>query len=1545
MKKHICTLLFVLLLGFFGNAQSVIEANLQDIIDYRSDDMISINIILKSQIQPEVLRDMASRTNDNDVKKEIIIDKLKEHSSKEQAEVLSILNAERRNNNVSDINCHWLVNSINCMASRDVIYLLAEHPAVSMIGYNENIKAFGNIKTEKTESTRGVASHVSKVNAEKVWNMGYTGKGVVVAVLDTGTNFDHTDINSANLWDGGTEYPYHGYNVINPTFAPYDDHGHGSHCAGIVCGTGVSGAKTGIAPDATLMTVKVADGDGMTSLDYMITGIEFAIENGADVLSISIGWQKPDVSVSTSFREIFENTLELGVLSSIAAGNDGDEIVFYPVPKNINSPGNCPPAWLHPDQEVNAGGLSGIISVGAVQYNDNVANFSSQGPVTWTDSRWNDYPYSPEIGLIRPDICAPGEDIVSLSHLQNNGYLPLSGTSMAAPCVTGVIALMLEKNPDLTPSDLCRLIETTAVKLSDKKNNSTGSGRIDAFAAINGGKEIPYLNFASINPEVSMPGNNKELIINLINNGDVATIGNTNVTLSTDDSYVTIVNGNATLGSIEPGKTASGTFKINISANAPIGHVIDFKIEMTYNDGEEDLHFIDNCSLNVGSAPYIRYKSCSPEMLSSFEAIDFNVTMFNNGNVATTDNTVVTLSTMDQYLTVIDNEATYGPMSPNESKSGTFSVVASQITPDGHTFDMTLKTVLTNNYSKQNITYDFDDGTSNGWTNIDNDGDGYLWIESIGLLGEGCGYQSSRSCMFSQSYSNDKGGIILYPDNYFVSPMKILVEEGTELRFWARAHDRNYPSEHFGVAVSEKSNNKASDFTTIAEWTMTAKSGQASDNKSRQEKTREEGTWYLYSVNLEEYVGKEIWLAIRHFNCHDQFYLAVDNIEITNINLPISWEEHFTLKFHSIYPNIALDSYTPDILHNGDNNVDITVINNGTDDLTQTFNVMLSSDSQFVTIDNNNVEYPPMNIGDTQTKSFNINISPTAPNGQVVEFKLEASPDDNAETDITFNFNTDMNGWTIINSNNDQHTWYHSSDYDTHNIVPVPSHSGYGHIMSESYCNATYQALFPDDYIVSPMMIEVTENTKFSFWAASQDEAYCREHFGVAISTKSNDIASDFTTIDEWTLETKSGQRQETRNADGTRYGQWHQYNVNLSEYVGQKIWIAIRHFNSNEFCLSIDDIEISNFIKVYDWKSTFTMTVANDNIAPKNLKATAIDNSAIELVWEGIDNATTYNIYRNNEFLCNATACNYIDNEVTETIQYCYSVTCIIDGEESGHSNTACATTQNALPECSAPSNIFVDIENDTYGFKYLINLSWESIPNAMSYVLYANKNFIGVVQSPSFMTGSNADGTVIYNIATNCGEDGSSEMSEDIVIVLGNDDEICKAPNNLKATVEEYAAGFANAFKVTLTWNSVTEANSYNLYVNNNLFKENITSNSYVLGSDTEGSYTFKVTSNCDNGESDMSLSYTVKLEHIGINEYSGNIELYPNPVNSKLYIECQEAIEDVCIFNVTGVMVYHEYDLKDNEIDMSDFSEGLYIIKIKTNNYNIVKRFIKK
>ena len=660
MKKSIILLLLSFCFIGFNNAQNfcAIDPELQQLLEQKNDELIDVNIILKSQIDVDKLESRKLRFDDKESKRDAVLKEFKNFTEESQSDVLSILQAGTRSSSVRDIRSHWITNMINCKVSRDVVRQLAQHPGVAALSYNKREYMLFEEKAENATPLRGMTENVTKVNADKVWDSGYTGKGILVSVLDTGVNTDHVDLKD-HLWDGGEQYPNHGYNTLDHSNDVRDNDGHGTHCAGIICGDGTSGTQTGIAPDATLMCIKVLGDDGKGSVDAIISGIEFSVEHYADVLSLSLGASSPDMFTSSMYRSTFTNLLELDVIAAVAAGNDGHRTDEFPVPRNINAPGNCPPAWIHPDQQANAGGTSSIVCVGAVDYNDVPAYFTSEGPVTWVGSEWNDYPidmssdiepgwmyydnglfytgigglesfswgvmfppsklqqyengeltkvsmfdclahrgeieiyqdgnrpdeatlihsqyYSTdgsnvfvefelemplaidhtknlwvifktdeglhgpaavcglsenpngrwlgyesgygmtwfdmqdidlsytwmirafvtnfngeistlcndsenEFGLIRPDVCAPGVDIISCAHNSNDSFVSMSGTSMATPCVAGTIALMLEKNPDLTPAQICEALEMSAVKLTDKKDNKTGNGRIDAVA-------------------------------------------------------------------------------------------------------------------------------------------------------------------------------------------------------------------------------------------------------------------------------------------------------------------------------------------------------------------------------------------------------------------------------------------------------------------------------------------------------------------------------------------------------------------------------------------------------------------------------------------------------------------------------------------------------------------------------------------------------------------------------------------------------------------------------------------------------------------------------------------------------------------------------------------------------------------------------------------------------------------------------------------------------------------------------------------------------
>ena len=454
---------------------------------------VKINIVLKAQSNAIELSRMASAFPTKAERRLFVVNTLKRQAEESQADLLNYLNELEINGVVEEIRPLWIVNSVSCYAEESLMDeisrrddVLAVYQVVEFsLPEDENI----SIPAERGDG-REIAENILKVNADQVWELGYTGDDVLVALIDTGVRLDHADL-QGQFWDGGAEYPNHGYDFYQHDNDPSDTHGHGTHVAGTIVGSGASGTQTGVAPGAKIMVLKVFHGDdNLTEPTMWVEAMQFAVEHGADVMNMSLGQPLPDASVKLMMRQACDNTLAAGVVASVCAGNSRLIQMLAPVPYNIWSPGDCPPPHLHDDQLVNAGGTSCVICVGAVDFNDVIGNFSSEGPSTWSDvAQYNDYPYSSgsstNIGLIRPDVSAPGVNIKSLDFNTTNGYCLKSGTSMATPCVTGTIALMLSKDHELTPAQIDEILERTAIPLSAHKSNDFGSGRIDALAAVN----------------------------------------------------------------------------------------------------------------------------------------------------------------------------------------------------------------------------------------------------------------------------------------------------------------------------------------------------------------------------------------------------------------------------------------------------------------------------------------------------------------------------------------------------------------------------------------------------------------------------------------------------------------------------------------------------------------------------------------------------------------------------------------------------------------------------------------------------------------------------------------------------------------------------------------------------------------------------------------------------------------------------------------------------------------------------------------------------
>ncbi|MCB5230768.1 MAG: S8 family serine peptidase [Candidatus Cloacimonas sp.] len=468
-----------------------IEKGSADLNEYlqenlQQDALIPVIVVMKEQYDAQLLYDTVKNLSKEE-RRETTVSTLKQFSEQTQEDIKKELLKREKSKALDSLHFLWIYNSISMQANLEVIEELDKRDDIQTIIYNpkrnmilEDEVFYRNNLVSSIRVDEDISYNIPQIGADKVWEEGYFGQGVVVAVIDSGLNYNHTDIKN-NLWIS-PEYPNYGYSFAYNTNDPIDQDGHGTHCAGTVAGDGTSGIRTGIAPESKIMALQILDDKGRGDDVTLNRALQFAIENGADVLSISLGWYHKFEPNRIMLRNTMMNVLSAGIIASVAAGNAGF-LQEYAIPDNVAAPGSCPPPWLNPDQTEKSG-LSAVLTVGATEPTDVIADFSSKGPVTWQNvTGFNDYPYKPGIGLIVPDISAPGVDVISLKHDDDTGYKPDSGTSMATPTTAGAIALLISKDPTITPEQIAQIIEESALKKTDKKSNEYGAGRIDIKAA------------------------------------------------------------------------------------------------------------------------------------------------------------------------------------------------------------------------------------------------------------------------------------------------------------------------------------------------------------------------------------------------------------------------------------------------------------------------------------------------------------------------------------------------------------------------------------------------------------------------------------------------------------------------------------------------------------------------------------------------------------------------------------------------------------------------------------------------------------------------------------------------------------------------------------------------------------------------------------------------------------------------------------------------------------------------------------------------------
>lgn len=368
-------------------------------------------------------------------------------AEKTQGALKNFLDDKKSKGKVKSYTSFWIFNGFSVTATPDAIQELAAHPDVFSITADE----LDIVPAAAPQALSNPEANVSLINAPALWSMGYTGQGVVVASMDSGVSMSHPDL--ANRWRGGSNSWFDPYGQ-HPT-TPVDFSGHGTWTMGVMVGGDSGGSSIGAAPSAQWIAVKMFNDAGASTATAIHLGYQWLLDPDGNPATadapqvVNNSWSFAYPGCNLDFEPDLQALRAAGILPVFAAGNGG------PSANTSYSPANNPSAF----------------AVGAINNSSSIYGLSSRGPTTCGGS-----------ASVFPELVAPGVNIYTTD--LSGFYTTASGTSLAAPHVTGGLALLLSALPNLTISQQESALLDSAFDLGAAGPDDVyGYGRLDLLAA------------------------------------------------------------------------------------------------------------------------------------------------------------------------------------------------------------------------------------------------------------------------------------------------------------------------------------------------------------------------------------------------------------------------------------------------------------------------------------------------------------------------------------------------------------------------------------------------------------------------------------------------------------------------------------------------------------------------------------------------------------------------------------------------------------------------------------------------------------------------------------------------------------------------------------------------------------------------------------------------------------------------------------------------------------------------------------------------------